>query len=147
MESPSHLPSLQIESFTLSDDGSKVLIFNNSSRVWRSNTKGDYWVYDLAAKTLRRLGADLEPSSLMFAKFSSDNSFVSYVYKFNIYKENFHSGKITQLTFDGNGKIINGTFDWAYEEEFGKRDGFSISPNDQNIAFWQLDIFILTVNF
>lgn len=131
--------SLSIESFTLSPDGSKVLIFTNSSRVWRSNTKGDYWVYDLTKATLKQLGANLEASSLMFAKFSSNNSFVSYVHKFNIYKEDFESGEVTQLTFDGNGEIINGTFDWAYEEEFGKRDGFLLSPNDEYIAFWQLD--------
>ena len=131
--------SLTIESFTLSPDGTKVLIFTNSSRVWRSNTKGDYWVYDLKKKVLKQLGIDFEKSSLMFAKFSSNNSFVSYVHKFNIYKEDFQSGKVTQLTFDGNGKIINGTFDWAYEEEFGKRDGFLLSPNNENIAFWQLD--------
>ena len=44
-----------------------------------------------------------------------------------------------QLTFDGTGDIINGTFDWVYEEEFGKRDGFSVSPADSNLAFWHLD--------
>ena len=32
---------LEIKSFTLSPDGNKVLIFNNTSRVWRSYTKGD----------------------------------------------------------------------------------------------------------
>ncbi len=130
---------LQIESFSLSSDGSKVLIFNNSSRVWRSNTKGDYWVYDLNDSSLKKIGRAFESSSLMFAKFSSDNQFVFYVHKFNIYKENFSTAEVVQLTTDGNGDIINGTFDWAYEEEFGKRDGFSIGPADKYIAFWQLD--------
>lgn len=130
---------LSIESFTLSSDESKILIFTNSSRVWRSNTKGDYWVYDLTTKKLKQLGKSLESSSLMFAKFSFNNNFVSYVHKFNIYKEDFQSGDITQLTFDGNGKVINGTFDWVYEEEFGKRDGYNLSPNSEHIAFWQLD--------
>ena len=131
--------SLPIESFSLSPDGSKVLIFTNSSRVWRSNTKGDYWVFDLNTKKLNQLGASFESSSLMFAKFSNDNSFVSYVHKFNIYKEDFSTNEVTKLTKDGTGDIINGTFDWVYEEEFGKRDGFSISPSDKHIAFWQLD--------
>lgn len=133
------LNSLAIESFSLSPDGSKVLIFTNSSRVWRSNTKGDYWVYDLTTRSLKQLGGNLGVSSLMFAKFSNDNRFVYYVHKFNLYKEDFLSGIITQLTYDGTGDIINGTFDWAYEEEFGKRDGFTISPNDKYIAFWQID--------
>lgn len=131
--------SLEIESFSLSPDGRKVLIFTNSSRVWRSNTKGDYWVYDLDSGQLRQLGRKMDPSSLMFAKFSSDNSFVAYVHKFNIYKEDFTTGKVDQLTSDGNGDLINGTFDWVYEEEFGKRDGFAISPGNGKIAFWHLD--------
>ena len=130
---------LRIDSFSLSPDGTKVLFFNNTSRVWRSFSKGDYWVYDLVTKELKQLGVNLEPSSLMFAKFSEDNKNIAYVYKFNIYKEDFVTGKIKQLTFDGTGDIINGTFDWAYEEEFGKRDGFAWSPNANYIAYWQID--------
>ena len=128
-----------IENFTLSGDGSKVLIFTNSSRVWRTNTKGDFWVYDLAANSLRQIGKQFKSSSLMFAKFDPGNKYVAYVHDFNIYIEDFESGVVTQLTRDGNGKIINGTFDWVYEEEFGKRDGFSWSPDGKSIAFWQLD--------
>ena len=131
--------SMSIESFSLSDDQSKVLFFTNSSRVWRSNTKGDFWVYDLDTKQLKQLGTSFESSSLMFAKFSPNNEFVAYVQKFNIYLENFKTGKVTQLTTDGNRDIINGTFDWVYEEEFGKRDGFTWSPDGNHIAFWQLD--------
>ena len=131
--------NLAIEDFSLSPDGSKVLIFTNSSRVWRSNTKGDFWVYDFDTKELKQLGKDFPSSSLMFAKFSEDNQFVAYVQDFNIYKENFKTGEITQLTKDGTGDIINGTFDWVYEEEFGMRDGFTWSPDASKIAFWQLD--------
>lgn len=131
--------SILIESFTLSPDGTKVLLFTNSSRVWRSNTKGDYWVYDLNSKSLKQLGTSFEPSSLMFAKFSTNNRFVFYVHQFNIYKEDFSTNTTAQLTKDGDREIINGTFDWVYEEEFGKKDGFSISPSDEHIAFWQLD--------
>lgn len=130
---------LKIESFSLSEDGSKVLIFNNSSKVWRSNTKGDFYVYDLNSKKLTQLGKNLSPSSLMFAKFSPNNEYVSYVHDFNLFLENFRTGEIMQLTQDGNGKIINGTFDWAYEEEFGKRDGFVWNPHGRSIAYWQID--------
>ncbi len=131
--------SLEIQSFSLSPDGKKVLIFNNSSRVWRSFTKGDYWVYDLSKKQLKQIGKEFSPSSLMFAKFSYDNQYVAYVHQFNIYKENYTTGKLEQLTTKGNKDNIIGTFDWAYEEEFGKRDGFSWSADDQYIAFWRID--------
>jgi len=131
--------NLGIEDFSLSPDGSKVMIFTNSSRVWRSNTKGDFWVYDFDTDKLKKLGKDFSSSSLMFAMFSEDNQFVAYVHDFNIYKENFKTGEITKLTQDGTGDIINGTFDWVYEEEFGMRDGFMWSPDASKIAFWQLD--------
>lgn len=130
---------LNLEDFTLSEDESKVLIFTNSKRVWRSNTKGDYWVYDLDRKTLTQLGKDLPASSLMFAKFSPDNTQVAYVSDFNLYVENFASSLVRQLTTDGSWDIINGTFDWVYEEEFGARDGFLWSAGGTSLAFWQLD--------
>ncbi len=130
---------LNIEDFSLSDDESKVLIFTNSKRVWRTNSKGDYWVYDFDMNKLSQLGSEFPSSSLMFAKFSADNQFVSYVMEFNLYVEDFVSGEVTQLTEDGTGEIINGTFDWVYEEEFGCRDGFRWNPGGQKIAYWQLD--------
>jgi dipeptidyl-peptidase 4 len=136
---PGESEPLVIEEFTLSPDESKVLVFTNSSRVWRSNSKGDYWVFDRASQKLSRLGEHFPASSLMFAKFSTDNRYVAYVYNFNIYVENFSDGTVTQLTFDGTGDIINGTFDWVYEEEFGCRDGFRWNSSGKNIAFWQLD--------
>ncbi len=131
--------AISVENFSFSSDESKLLLFTNSARVWRSNTKGDYWVLDLASKKLKQIGADLPASSLMFAKFSADNSSVAYVSDFNLYVEDATSGEVSQLTSDGDGDIINGTFDWAYEEEFGNRDGFRWSPGGGQIAFWQLD--------
>ena len=131
--------ALRVSSFTLSADASKALIFTNTSRVWRTNTKGDYWVYDFDNNQLSQLGVSFPSSTLMFAKFSADNKYVAYVQDFNIYIEEFTTGAITQLTHDGTGDIINGTFDWVYEEEFGCRDGFRWSPSGQHIAYWQLD--------
>lgn len=130
---------ININNFSLSPDGTKVLIFTNSRRVWRSNTKGDYWVFDFANQTLKQIGASFPASSLMFAKFSDNNQYVGYVQDFNLYVEDFTSGEVIQLTEDGNGDIINGTFDWVYEEEFACRDGFRWNPNSKAIAFWQLD--------
>ncbi len=130
---------LAIESFRLSHDESKLLIFNNSKRVWRSNTKGDYYVLDLGSKKLKQIGNSKPASSLMFAKFSPNNKYVGYVSDFNIYIEDYKSGKVTALTTDGTKDIINGTFDWVYEEELGCRDGFRWSPDSRHIAFWQLD--------
>lgn len=131
---------LEVEDYTWSDDKSKLLIYTNSARVWRLNTKGDYWVLDLVTKKLQKLGGpQVRPSTLMFAKFSPDASKVAYVREHNIYVESINDGNITALTTDGTERIINGTFDWAYEEEFGCRDGFLWSPDGSSIAYWQID--------
>lgn len=132
--------SLRIEDYKWSKDKSKLLIFTNSKRVWRYNTKGDYWVLDMDDHELQKLGgAEAQSSSLMFAKFSPDANRVAYVRGHNIYVEHLESGKIVQLTDDGSEDIINGTFDWAYEEEFNARDGFRWSPDGKKIAYWHLD--------
>lgn len=130
---------LSIDDYTWSDDNSSLLIFTNTRKVWRYNTRGDYWVLNLKTGDLQMLGKSLESSSLMFAKFSPDATRVGYVSKQNIYVEEIAGGKITQITKDGGGNIINGTFDWVYEEELDCRDGFRWSPDGKNIAYWQSD--------
>ena len=128
-----------IEAIVWSNDREKILIYTNSSRVWRANTKGDYWYFDLNTGKGKQLGKRLPPSSLMFAKFSADNKNVAYVSKHNLYVENIATGKIVQLTTDGTDRIINGTFDWVYEEELSCRDGFRWSPDGKSIAYWHVD--------
>ena len=131
---------LEVEEFFLTDDESKLLVFTNTARVWRSNTRGDYWVLDLATSKLHKLGgADAKPSTLMFAKFSPDGQRVGYVRENNIYVENLSDNKITKITNDGSRYIVNGTFDWVYEEELFCRDGFRWSPDSKQIAYWQLN--------
>ncbi|MDO6391060.1 S9 family peptidase [Pontibacter sp. BT731] len=130
---------LKVRSFTLSADEQKVLIYTNTKKVWRYDTRGDYWVYDLQKKQMRQLGAGRPESSLMFAKFSPDGGKVAYVSEHNVFVEDLQNGQQKQLTQDGTRKLINGTFDWAYEEEFSARDGFRWSPDSKRIAYWQLD--------
>jgi dipeptidyl-peptidase-4 len=131
---------LDVEDYSWSADEKKLLIFTNSARVWRENTRGDFWVLDLASRSLKKLGGRAaKPSTLQFAKFSPDAKRVAYVRDHNLYVESLESGAITPLTTGGSTKIINGTFDWVYEEELGMRDGFRWSPDGQRIAYWQLD--------
>jgi dipeptidyl-peptidase-4 len=132
---------LDVEDYGWSDDQKKLMIFTNSARVWRENTRGDFWVLDIASGRLKKLGGRAaKPSTLQFAKFSPDAKRVAYVREHNLYVESLESGAITQLTKDGSAKIINGTFDWVYEEELFMRDGFRWSPDGSHIAYWNLDV-------
>ena len=128
---------LSIRNYEWSIDNSKLLVFTNTRRVWRQHTRGDYWVLDMDSGKLTQLGKTVERTTMMFAKFSPNASRVAYVSKNNIYVEVIESGKITQLTSDGSDSIINGTFDWVYEEELSCRDGFRWSPDGEQIAYWQ----------
>jgi dipeptidyl-peptidase-4 len=128
-----------ISGYAWSKDKQKLLLFTNSRKVWRRHTRGDYWVLDLKSGALRQVGKKFPEASLMFTKFSPDNNRVAYVSEHNIYVEDLQSGTIKALTRDGSTTLINGTFDWAYEEEFGCRDGFRWSPDGKNIAYWQID--------
>jgi dipeptidyl-peptidase-4 len=130
---------LNVDHFSFSSDQQKVLLFTNTKKVWRLNTKGDYWVFNFKTNTLRQIGKSLPPSSLMFAKFSPDGNTIAYVSNNNIYAEEDASGNIKPLTTNGTVSLINGTFDWAYEEEFACRDGFRWSPDSKSIAYWQID--------
>ena len=130
---------LEVQSFQLSPDKKTLLLFANTKRVWRENTRGDYWLYSLDGKTLTQLGKGLPESSLMFAKFSPDGKQVAYVSKHNIYIEDINTLQRNKITTDGTDRMINGTFDWAYEEEFGTKDGFRWSPDSKKIAYWKQD--------
>ncbi len=129
-----------IESFEVSPDENKVLVFNNSKRVWRYNTRGDYWIVDMASGVVRKLGGEeAAESTLMFAKFSPDSKFVAYVRDRNVYVENLASGQIKQITKTENEDIINGISDWVYEEELDLRDGFQWSEDGNQIVYWRFD--------
>jgi dipeptidyl-peptidase 4 len=130
---------LRISYFSFTPAQQKALIFTNTKRVWRINTKGDYWVFDLQSGKLQQVGKKLPESSLMFAKLSPDGKSAAYVSGNNLYVEDLASAQIKPLTTDGSVTMINGTFDWVYEEEFFCRDGFRWSPDSKSIAYWQID--------
>ena len=150
----SSVNNVDFKSFNFSVRKDKLLIFTNTVKVWRYETRGDYWVYDFNTRKATKIGATMPESSLMFAKFSPDGSSVAYVSKensssdkirnsstsVNIYIEDLKTNSVKQLTSsNGTKKLINGTFDWVYEEEFGCRDGFLFNDSGTKIAFWQID--------
>jgi len=130
---------LSIDSYDFSADEKLVLLFTNTKKVWRKNTRGDYWLMNLETKKLTKLGGKAPASSLMFAKFSPDSSQVAYVKQHNLFVQNLADLAITQLTSDGSEEVINGTSDWVNEEELGLRDGFRWSPDGTQLLYWQFD--------
>ncbi len=138
----------EIEDHWWAADERRLLLQADTRKVWRQNTRGDYWVLEpgddasaseRSGSRLVRLGSRFPESSLMFAKFSPDGSRVAYVQANDLWVEELESGALTRLTSDGSPTIVNGTSDWVYEEELDVRDGFRWSPDGSRIAFWRFD--------
>jgi dipeptidyl-peptidase-4 len=131
---------LALDDYSWSADGTKLLVFTNTERVWRTNSRGDYWVLDRATGSLRQLGKDGPPSTMMYAKFSPSGDRVAYVRKGDLYVERLSDGATTRLTSGADSLHVNGMTDWVYEEEFGLADGFRWSPDGTRIAYWNFDM-------
>ncbi|HEX6751019.1 MAG TPA: S9 family peptidase [Longimicrobium sp.] len=129
--------AIEIEDYAWSADERKLLIFTNSQPVWRQNTKGQFYVYDLATQRLTPVSTTV--GWQQFAKLSPDGSKVGFVRDNDLWVTDLATGRETRLTHDGSETIINGTFDWVYEEELDLRDGWRWSPDGQRIAFWRID--------
>jgi dipeptidyl-peptidase-4 len=130
---------LRIEDYSWDPEAKRLLLFTNTQKVWRSNSRGDYFLFERASGKLKKLGGDKPAKSLMFAKFSPDGSRVAWVSGNNLYVEELETGNIRALTNDGSDTLVNGTSDWVYEEELNVRDGFRWSPDGRNLAFLQFD--------
>lgn len=127
-----------VEDLALSPDERTALLFHNSVRVWRTNTRGVYDLLDLASGRLTPLSR--QPGLQMFAAFSPDGRSVAFVRDNNLVVVDLASSPSERMvTTDGSADIINGTTDWVYEEELRLRDAFRWSPDSRRIAFWRFD--------
>jgi dipeptidyl-peptidase 4 len=130
---------LDIEDLAWSRDKNRVLVFTNTRRVWRTNSRGDYWLLDRTAGTLKKLGGEAPDASLMYATFDREARRVAYVRQNDIYVESLEDGRITRLTHDGSDTVLNGVADWVNEEELDLHGSFVWGPDSRRIAFWQFD--------
>ncbi|MDT8308059.1 MAG: DPP IV N-terminal domain-containing protein, partial [Bacteroidales bacterium] len=117
----------------------KVIIATQIRSVYRHSQKAFFYIYDFYRATLTPL-SDAEKGMQRLAAFSPDGSMVAFVRENNIFIKDLEKNLEIQVTKDGvEGRIINGTCDWVYEEEFGFTDGFKWSPDSRHIAFYRFD--------
>jgi dipeptidyl-peptidase 4 len=128
---------IAIQGYSWSSDESRLLIYTDAQQVWRQATRGRYYVYEPAGGTL--VPVSTADGWQQFAKFSPDARRVGFVRDNDLFVAEIGTGREIRLTHDGSEDIINGTFDWVYEEELDLRDGWRWSPDGRRIAFWQLD--------
>lgn len=126
-----------IDSYTFSEDETKLLIESEGEEIYRHSSKSMCHIYDIKSKTLAELysfGKVINPM------LSPDGEKVAFVSENNLFTKNIKNGNITQITKDGKvNSIINGMSDWVYEEEFGFTRAFYWSPDSKKIAFIRFD--------
>ena len=115
-------------------DETKILFMTSIVPIYRRSFTAIYYLYDLSTKQLMPLDEKHQPQSL--AEYSPDGKSVSFIYGNDIFVKQVANGKVVKLTEDGKrNKIINGTTDWVYEEEFSITKGYDWSPDSKWIAF------------
>jgi len=125
-----------IDSYTFDASEKKILIACNSKQIYRHSFTADYFLYDMAAKTLTKL-FDFQ---IQEPTFSPDGTKVAYAKENNLYVYDVASKKSTAVTTDGKkNAIINGITDWVYEEEFAFVRAFDWSADSKKLAYIRFD--------
>jgi dipeptidyl-peptidase 4 len=129
--------ALKFNSYSFSDNESKLMIVTNVQAIYRHSFAADYWIYDLVTKELKRLSTK---GKQQLATFSPDGTKVAFVRDNNLFYTDLQTGNEFQVTLDGKkNEIINGAPDWVYEEEFSFSQAFEWSPDGSKIAFIRFD--------
>ena len=128
---------ITIDDYAFDDDEERLLIQTDDESIYRRSSRGTYYVLDLQRGELTPIGSSA--GDQQYAKLSPDGGRVGFVRANDIWVADLETGQERRLTFDGSETIINGTFDWVYEEELSVVDGWSWSPDGGRIAFWHSD--------
>ena len=129
---------LNPDSYSFNDDETKILLTVNRVKRYRRSYFAEYFLFDRETNELQPLDEERTPQTL--ASYSPDGKKVAYIYRNNLYIKNLESGKVKAITDDGeDNKIINGTTDWVYEEEFAYTKAYEWSPNSEHIAYLRFD--------
>ena len=128
---------IEMSSYEWTDDSRYLLIRGPETTIWRHSRMSPVYLFNIESGEIRAIAN--EYPGLKNVKLSPDGNFAGYVKDHNLFLVELSTGKERQLTFDGNENILNGEFDWVYEEEFSISDGWQWSRNGKKIAFWKFD--------
>lgn len=130
--------TIDVEGFEFNTKEDKALLWTAQKSIYRRSFEAFYFLFDLKTQKLEALADQYAPQTL--AEYSPDGSKVSFIYNNDIFIKDLGTGKLRKVTADGKrNKIINGTTDWVYEEEFAITKAYCWSADSQMLAFLKFD--------
>ena len=125
-----------IASYAFSADEKQILLSDAKSvkPIYRHSATADYYLAEVGGKAQKVL------EQVRDVEFSTDKKSLVYAKENNLYLYDIASATSKAITTDGEwNKIINGTSDWVYEEEYGFTKGYAVSPDGKKIAYLRFD--------
>ncbi|MCR6642075.1 MAG: S9 family peptidase [Sporocytophaga sp.] len=130
-------PQINIEEYFFSPDESMLLLASAREPIYRRSSKSIFYLVNLSTKKATPLSSS---EKISYPTFSPDGKKIAYVKNNDLYITSFSDVKETRITYTGMiNKIINGSTDWVYEEEFEITKAFSWSEDSKKIAYLTFD--------
>ena len=115
-----------INSYSFSADESQLLLSSQTEQLFRRSSQSYFFVYNLEDKQIMPVYPEKKHR---LATLDPTGKRVAFVVDNNVWIKELASGKLTQVTTDGEvNKIINGAADWVYEEEYSFSRAIHWSP-------------------
>ncbi len=127
----------RINDYSFSADERKIVVSSERESIYRHSSRANYYIYDRDDKSFELV---FDGGKHQYATLNPQADKVAFVFENNMYYKDLASGRVVQITKDGEyNKIINGAPDWVYEEEFSFHVGFEWSADGEKIAFMRFD--------
>ena len=128
----------KFDGYTISSTGHHILVWRETEPIYRRSYKAAVYDYDVRRNYVKPITDSKE--KVMIPTFSPDGRMCAFVKDNNIWIRKFDFDTEVQVTKDGAlNKILNGTTDWVYEEEFAVTNLMAWSPDSEYLAYVRTD--------
>ena len=127
-----------IAGYEFSADEQKILVHTDITKIYRRSFTTTYYVYNVKRNRMEPLTSTTGDQQM--AQFSPNGRIVAFARNQNLFLKKLDYNTEIAITSDGEpNKIINGTADWVYEEEFATTRYFEWSPDSKLVAYVRFD--------
>lgn len=123
-----------IGGFSISPDGSKLLVYTTKTPIYRYSFEADYYVFEINRNILKPLST--EHPRQQAPLFAPNGRMVAFVAGNNIYVKKLDYNTEVAVTTDGEAnRVINGVPDWTYQEEFATQCSMVWAPDSETLCY------------